>query len=130
MRLSAYYQRVIKQKAAEVFGTNVRVYLFGSRIDDSKKGGDIDLWIETTDQRDLIRKKVRFLAALDRKLGEQKMDVLFFRNGSTGIERTALETGIRLWAYILKKSTVFLRNVKDIFTEWILLTLKLPTWCP
>ena len=96
MRLSVYYQRVIKQKAAEVFGTNVQVYLFGSRIDDAKKGGDIDLCIATTDQHDLIRKKVRFLAALDRKLGEQKMDVLFFRNGSTGIERTALETGIRL----------------------------------
>jgi uncharacterized protein len=96
MRLSAYYQRVIKQKAAEVFGTNVRVYLFGSRTDDAKKGGDIDLCIATTDQNDLIRKKVKFLAVLDRKLGEQKIDVLFFRNGSTGIEHTALETGIRL----------------------------------
>jgi predicted nucleotidyltransferase len=96
MRLPVYYQRVIKQKAVEFFGPSVQVYLFGSRVDDARKGGDIDLCIARADQDDLIRKKVKFLAALDRKLGEQKIDVLFFRNGSTSIERTALETGVRL----------------------------------
>ena len=43
MRLTQRQIQAIKQVAAEVFGCNAKTYLFGSRVDDSQRGGDIDL---------------------------------------------------------------------------------------
>ena len=51
------------------------MYLFGSRVDDSKKGGDIDILV-LTDRKlhhtDLFKMKQVFFS----KFGEQKMDVV------------------------------------------------------
>ena len=44
MRLSQRYIEVIKKYFKEFF-QNGEIYLFGSRVDDSKKGGDIDLYL-------------------------------------------------------------------------------------
>ena len=45
MRLTQDQQAAILTAATEVFGECAGVWLFGSRADDSKKGGDIDLII-------------------------------------------------------------------------------------
>lgn len=50
--------------------------LFGSRADDNKRGGDIDLYIETSEKERLLDKKVKLLVRLNRELGEQKIDVV------------------------------------------------------
>ena len=47
MRLSNDSMLTIKQAVTLIFGKDAKVYLFGSRTDDAKKGGDIDLYIET-----------------------------------------------------------------------------------
>ncbi len=70
MRLPIQYQTIIKQQAAHFFGDDVSVYLFGSRTDSARKGGDIDLCIAAGQQQGLLKKKAKFLAALDRTLGE------------------------------------------------------------
>lgn len=44
MRLNRKEQEAIKLTCLEVFGTD-EVYVFGSRVDDSERGGDIDLYI-------------------------------------------------------------------------------------
>ncbi|WP_438873993.1 hypothetical protein [Thiohalocapsa halophila] len=44
MRLTAHQQQVIKQAAQDAFGPDVRVDLFGSRVDDTRRGGDIPGW--------------------------------------------------------------------------------------
>ena len=44
MRLDKKDADVIVSTIENIFGT-VKVYLFGSRLDDDKKGGDIDLFI-------------------------------------------------------------------------------------
>lgn len=78
MRLSELQQSVIRTTVAETFGTQASVWLFGSRVDDSKRGGDIDLLIQT-DQVDVdavMRAEIAFLGKLQMKLGEQKIDVL------------------------------------------------------
>ena len=77
MRITAIEQEVIKRAAQECFDASAVVRLFGSRVDDSKKGGDIDLFIQTTlnDPADLARAHIRFLAKLYIELGEQKIDV-------------------------------------------------------
>ena len=44
MRLSQRYIDVIKSRFKEFFNDG-DIYLFGSRVDDNKKGGDIDLYL-------------------------------------------------------------------------------------
>jgi hypothetical protein len=47
MRLSQKYIDIITHTFKKYFLSNDRLLLFGSRVDDSKRGGDIDLYIET-----------------------------------------------------------------------------------
>ena len=44
---------IIQQKDA-VFGKNSKIYLFGSRVDNAQKGGDIDLYIKAENKDDLF----------------------------------------------------------------------------
>ena len=55
MRLTFKQHQAIKKYFLEVFREG-QIYLFGSRVDDNKKGGDIDLYIRTEDREDLVRK--------------------------------------------------------------------------
>ncbi|SHE20524.1 nucleotidyltransferase domain-containing protein [methanotrophic endosymbiont of Bathymodiolus puteoserpentis (Logatchev)] len=59
---------------------DARIYLFGSRIDDAKRGGDIDLLIESSilTKQDLRKIRWQFFGVF----GEQKMDLVL----DTGIE--------------------------------------------
>lgn len=55
MRLSEQQCSVIRTAVAENFGVDANVWLFGSRLDDTARGGDIDLYIEAdTDDADAI----------------------------------------------------------------------------
>lgn len=45
MRLSTKAVNTIKTTLEEII-SKVKVYLFGSRVDDRKKGGDIDIYVE------------------------------------------------------------------------------------
>jgi predicted nucleotidyltransferase len=79
MRLSESQIKIIKQVAREVWGEQVVVYLFGSRTDDSLRGGDIDLYIDLKEELEpnrIMLQKAEFLAKLDILLGEQKIDLL------------------------------------------------------
>jgi predicted nucleotidyltransferase len=93
VRLSPAYQAIIKAEAISVFGDNAAVFLFGSRVDDSKKGGDIDLFIRTADKDGLFEKKIRILARLKRQIGEQKIDVVFNED-----EDRLIEQEVRKWS--------------------------------
>ena len=95
MRLTNFVINSIKQSAMDIFGADVQVFLFGSRVDDTKKGGDIDLYIKTKMGNDLTH-KIKFLVALEQKLGEQKIDVVIAEDQSRVIEQQATLHGIRL----------------------------------
>lgn len=101
MRLSPRQIDVIRQAALDTFGPATRVWLFGSRVDDSKRGGDIDLYIETdeTDVARIVRDEMAFLAAIKMQLGEQKIDILVdypTRTAHPPIFEIARQTGVRL----------------------------------
>ena len=99
MRLSPEQVTAIRQTAAEVFGDDVGVWLFGSRVDDSKRGGDVDLLLSPVmlDARQQLLHKIRFLSRLERRLGERKIDVGIEAPGDTRpIVRIAHQTGVRL----------------------------------
>ena len=77
MRLKKDQIVAIKQLARQVFGAGTSVYLFGSRTDDSLKGGDIDLFVKNADKEKLnLLAKVHFLARLKAKIGDRKIDVV------------------------------------------------------
>lgn len=96
MRLTSSEITTIKQTAKHVFGDTAKIYLFGSRVDDSKKGGDIDLYVIPENQDNLYGKKIKFLTALDRALGEQKIDVVIAKDKNRPIEKEAIAKGIEL----------------------------------
>lgn len=76
MRLKKEHIVNIKNIATKNFGKDVQIYLFGSRVDDSKKGGDIDLYIETDIKDGLLEKKISMLTSLYKTIGEQKIDLI------------------------------------------------------
>ena len=95
MRLTEFEINVIKQSACDIFGSDVQVFLFGSRVDETKKGGDIDLYIKTNAGNDLTH-KIKLLVELEKKLGEQKIDIVFAEDQSRAIEQQDILHGIRL----------------------------------
>jgi predicted nucleotidyltransferase len=79
MRLSQTEIDAIKKVTRMVFGKNSKTLLFGSRVDDNKRGGDIDLYIQynpTIPEENLYRLKIKFLVQLKKIIGDQKIDVL------------------------------------------------------
>jgi predicted nucleotidyltransferase len=99
MRLNSDQIQAIKQTAEAVLGDGARVILFGSRVDDAKRGGDIDLLFETDRRVSNHATTVGALyVALIRKLGDRKIDTLL-RDASTiaaPVLAIARQTGIEL----------------------------------
>jgi len=74
------------------------IFLFGSRLDDNRRGGDIDLYIETSIRRELVKHKARILAKLWERIGAQRIDIILKPRGAPlkGIHRLVKKSGIRL----------------------------------
>lgn len=99
MRLTQDQQTAIRSASAEIFGEEAGVWLFGSRVDDSKRGGDIDLLIRPDHfpASPALPRKICFLSKLERLLGERKIDVIIEEpDDPRPIVRIAHETGVRL----------------------------------
>jgi len=101
MRLTAQQHTAIRQAVTEAFGADALVWLFGSRVNDNKRGGDIDLLIKTSqmDINAMTRAEIGFLTRLNMTLGEQKIDVLLdcpSRKTRPPIFAIAQKTGILL----------------------------------
>jgi predicted nucleotidyltransferase len=101
MRLTLIQKTAICETAAKYFGADAEVWLFGSRVNDQAKGGDIDLYIEPliSHAAKLVDAKLQFLRELHQKIGEQKIDVVLHPANSTQdlpIYRIAKQTGVRL----------------------------------
>ncbi len=77
MRLSPDQAHAIVAATQELAGADARVRLFGSRVNDQLRGGDIDLLVECP--RPVARPvwlAAQITARLQRSLGERKIDVL------------------------------------------------------
>lgn len=99
MRLTQEQIAAIRLSVNEVFGSGAQVWLFGSRVDDRKRGGDIDLLVRpaATHIRPSLASKVRFLNKLEGRIGERKVDVVVeAADDSRPIVRVAHETGVLL----------------------------------
>ena len=76
MRLNEHYRETIVRIAKEVYGDTVNVYLFGSRTDDQKRGGDIDLLVRTEGAKKGFMGRIQMAAKLKLLLGDQKIEII------------------------------------------------------
>lgn len=95
MRLTASEVTAIREEIGKL-DAGAEVYLYGSRADDSARGGDIDLLVvsETLGFRELLRLRTRILD----RIGWQQLDLLVRRRDhlNEAMAAIAQETGIKL----------------------------------
>ncbi|MBI1954445.1 MAG: nucleotidyltransferase domain-containing protein [Proteobacteria bacterium] len=99
IRLSEFTILTLQKAFKETFGENDHLWLFGSRTNLEKKGGDIDLYIETyfKNIEDILTARARFYAKLMMILGEQKIDIVIkYDQTDLPIYRYAKQQGVQL----------------------------------
>ena len=95
MRISEYEKNTIIE-AVNSIDPDAKVWLFGSRTDDDKKGGDIDIAILSEKiNRDIMR-KIQVRRFICDKIGEQKIDIVTTSDGREAIFKLAVAEGIQL----------------------------------
>lgn len=77
MRLTDSQTKIIRQLAYQVAGSQSRVRVFGSRLDDAAHGGDIDLMLELPEPVDNpALMSAQMAAQVSRAMHGRKVDVL------------------------------------------------------
>ena len=98
MRLPPDYVAAIKEAAREAFGEGAVVRLFGSRVRDDLRGGDIDLHVETDRATADLAHAARFRSLLWQALDEEQVDVVVRAHGAapSWLDRAAQREGVIL----------------------------------
>lgn len=99
MRITPTQRELIVQATRELVGPRARVRLFGSRVDDSLRGGDIDLLVESPVALTArLQTQLRLGARLERTLGGRRIDVLVIDPDTERlpVHEAALATGVEL----------------------------------
>lgn len=95
MRISEHEKTVIIEAVKNV-DPDAQVWLFGSRVHDGKKGGDIDIAILSEKINKDVMQKIQVRRFICDRIGEQKIDIVTTDNGKEAIFRLALAEGIQL----------------------------------
>jgi predicted nucleotidyltransferase len=93
MRLTREEHLVISNTIRQADG-EAMIYLFGSRVDDSARGGDIDLLV-LSKKIDLMA-KLDILAQLHRHMGARKIDIAVYPDATRPFPRMTIQTGVPL----------------------------------
>lgn len=98
MRLSPQQVSDIVRLTHEHVHPQAKVWLFGSRVDDNARGGDIDIYIETPAIDDPGLAKIHLRLAFEDAWGECKVDLVLHQqtNPEQPIHVLARTEGIRL----------------------------------
>lgn len=92
MRLTARQRQVIREAGLRHFG--VVPWVFGSRLNDAGRGGDIDLFIPGEwSAEEAVPRRMRFCVELRQRLGDQKIDVVVGDRSRSSIQSHAQQTG-------------------------------------
>ena len=95
MRLTPDQTRAIRQGIQRHMGEHARIWLFGSRVNDSRRGGDVDLYVEPETVPDLtarLRCRSELADALD-----LNVDLIVQQPGrDLPIYRIAKQSGVAL----------------------------------
>ena len=99
IRLSKEEIHIIVKVFKCYFLSSDMLWVFGSRVNVEKKGGDIDLYIETNfkDDNEITHARCEFWNELQDLLGEQKIDIII-NNGDKKllIYEIARKEGVQL----------------------------------
>ena len=79
MRISSTERAAIASAARAVLPAGSRVMLFGSRTDDDRRSGDIDLLVEPPEPvsaQQAVALRTQLAARLYRSIGERRIDIL------------------------------------------------------
>lgn len=99
MRLTPEQRQIIQEEVSSTFEPDAEVRLFGSRTDDTRRGGDIDLHIVTgLPATETLEAEMRLYARLQQRLGERKIDIVTHNRSrpERPIDREAFRTGVLL----------------------------------
>ena len=86
MRLDYKEIEIVRTVVETIVGRGSKVRVFGSRLNDSKRGGDLDLLVESDDPVDAIH-RADLKLDLEEKL-HLPLDIIFLENGK---KRTAFQ---------------------------------------
>jgi len=90
----------IQQAFSEFFLPHDHLWVFGSRADLDQKGGDIDLYIETSlDSEKVVKMRSAFKQQICKSIGDQKIDVvvrLLDSDVELAIYKVAKEEGVQI----------------------------------
>ena len=81
MRLTGEEVGAIRAAARETFGGSAVVRLFGSRVRDDLRGGDIDLHLEVDEGQEDVAHAARFRWRVFDRIDERSMDLVFHVRG-------------------------------------------------
>ena len=96
MRLKQKLVQSIKNSIYASFGF-VDIYLYGSRTDDNKRGGDIDIAIDAEISKKEFRKsKVRFIMEMMKQNLDLKVDLVKYRNTNSLLAEEIKSSAIKL----------------------------------
>jgi predicted nucleotidyltransferase len=93
MRL-AYEERLAISDTIRQADADAMIYLFGSRADDTAKGGDIDLLVLS--KRINLMTKLEILAQLHQIPGARKIDIAAYPDTARPFPRMIMQTGAPL----------------------------------
>ena len=93
MRLSNSEIKVIRSVIAK-YDNAAKVRLFGSRVDDNKRGGDIDLLVFSNKLR--FEENIKIKAKLKELLGDQKIDIIIAKDRSNPFVDLVYDESIRI----------------------------------
>jgi len=94
IRLKDSQIKAIKN-AVKKFDEKAKIYIFGSRIDLNKKGGDIDLLVLS--KKITFDMKLKILAILYKQIGEQKIDLIIAQSkDESSFVQEILSKGVEL----------------------------------
>lgn len=99
VRLTPAQRPAIVEETTRDFGPGTAMRLFGSRVDDTQRGGDIDLLIEAGGTpAELLDRELALRAQLMHRQGERRIDIVLYdpQRLLRAIDRHALQMGIRL----------------------------------
>ena len=96
MRLTERQRNSIRDAGMRHFG--VVPHLFGSRLNDAVRGGDIDFFIPGDwPPEQSVPRRLRFCAELRRCLGDQKIDLVVENRITSSIQNNAKQQGEPVW---------------------------------